>query len=630
MPQTIGYNSNDKLRRSLSKAMQDKLKSAVDRFELGKTYRQRIREEAWRQSQEMYAGTGRWSYSPDDPTADVVNVNIGFSTISTIVPFVADENPKFLITPESGDANPDSAALLQAYINRMWISKEMHGQVYVSESTFDYLLLGDGYMKVGYQIVSQPAYDDRGKDVSNDRVKLAEFSISRPSPWDIWIDPYSDGLHNARWVCQRIILPVDELKNDDRYTLVNDIESGTIDDDNQPVEDQTRLEDVTGYTTIYEFYDLVDKWMITFLEGGQRIIRFIEHVKCPIVQMPNYRIPNSPYHMGELEQIKWLQDELNKTRSQMITHRRRNVTKWLYRENALNEEAVQALKSGKVNDAAPVSGNEPFDFLVTQVAPAPLTADSYQIEAQIRADINEISGVNEYLRGMPQGISRTATEATILEGATNIRTRHKLVQIETAARFVGQLLLDIVQDVLPLTDFEEMSIFVTGREADRLNRQLGQPAGATDLTLTPTPEIFEGRYLVDVERGSTELRNPQVKYQKLSEMVNTMLAATPIMMQIGIPFNIQPLLELWFEAGGIEDVDALFEPSEEQQMMSQMMMMQQLQATAGATGGAPPGAVPPGEPTGGATPPGQARPEAAGPPTTLPDEQNSGILPPRY
>jgi hypothetical protein len=606
--------------------MQDKLTSAMDRLNLGQNYRQKTREEAWRMSHEMYMGEGRWSYAPDDPTADVVNINIAFSTINTLVPFVADENPKFLITPESGDSNPDSAALLQAYVNRMWRSKDVQGQIYVSESTFDYLLLGDGYMKAGYEIISQPAYDSRGKDVSNDRIKVAKFSVSRPSPWDVWVDPYSDGLHNARWVCQRIILPVDELKRDDRYTLTNDLESGQVDSEGQASEDRSRLEDITGYTTIYEFYDLREKWMLTFLEGGQRAIRFIEHVVCPLVQLHNYRIPNSPYHMGELEMVKWLQDELNKTRSQMITHRRRNVVKWLYRENALNEEAVQALKSGKVNDAAPVSGNEPFDFLVTQIAPVPLTADSYQIEAQIRADINEITGVNEYLRGMPQGNSRTATEATILEGATNIRTRHKLVQIETAARQVGQLMLDIIQDVLPLTDFEEMSIFVTGREADKLNRQMGETPGLTDLKFTPTPEIFEGRYNVEVERGSTELRNPQIKYQKLSEMVGTMLSAAPLLMQMGILFNVQPLLELWFEAGGIEDVDALFEPSEEQQIMAQMQQAQMLQGIMGGGEAAPPGA----EVTGGATQPGQPRPQTAQPPMALPTEDNSGMLPPTY
>lgn len=622
MPETIGYNRNAKLSKRLSKAMEAKLKLAHDNLIRGQEYRQRMREDKWNESYTQYMGETSWSYSSEDRTADLVNINMSFSTINTLVPFVADENPKFLISPESGDANEEYAAILESYINRMWRAKEFEGQVYVSEATFDYLLYGDGYLKVGYKLVDKPTYDEQGEPVGEGRIEVAEFFIARPSPWDIWIDPYSDGLHNARWICQRIIIPAVELQADKRYKFTDEIEGSELDDVNSPQEDRSRLDDTEGYVTIYEYYDLVDRWMLTFLSGGTQALRYIEHVKCPIVQLHNYRIPNSPYHMGELEQVASLQNELNKTRSQMITHRRRNVQKWLVRTNAVDEEGLEAMRSSKVNDVIPVKGTDPFDALVVPIAPQPLSGDSYQIEAQIRADINEITGVNEYLRGMPQGISRTATEATILEGATNIRTRHKLLQIETAARQTGQLLLDIVKDVLPSTDFEEMSIYVTGREAAKLGRVTGQPMSAGRVT--PIPEIFEGRYLVEVERGSTELRNPQIKSQKLREMVSIMLGAAPLLMQIQVPFNYQHLLELWFEAEGVEDVDALFEMGDENQQASMMLaLMQQAQ-----------GAVP--QPTGeqavggGGTPPGAPRPQTTQPPSDLVSEDNSGMLAPSY
>jgi hypothetical protein len=387
-------------------------------------------------------------------------------------------------------------------------------------------------------------------------------------------------------------------------------------------EDQERLryQQDEEWVTLYEFYDLKERTALTFTEGG-RVLRFIEHIQCPIVQIQNYRIPNSPYHMGELEQIAPLQDELNKTRSQMITHRRRNVAKWLAREHLLNSDAEQAMKSSKVNDIIPVEGMEPFDELIAPVAPQPLPADSYMIDSQIRNDINEVSGVNEYLRGVPQNISRTATEATIIEGATNIRTRHKLLQVEAAAQRVGQLLLDTMQDVLPLTQFEEMSMYVTGREAEKLNRATGQEQLDTDVLITPTPEIFVGKYEVRVERGSTELRNPEAKAAQLKDMVAIMMNATPLLMELGVPFNIKRLMEMWFEAEGIDDVDALFETDEEQQMRQMLSLMQQAQ---GAVPGGPEGNVP----AGAATGPGQPRPQTTGAPSALPDEGNSGILGP--
>ncbi|KKK93346.1 hypothetical protein LCGC14_2693780, partial [marine sediment metagenome] len=241
---------------------------------------------------------------------------------------------------------------------------------------------------------------------------------------------------------------------------------------------------------------------------------------------------------------------------------------------------------------------------------------------------NEITGVNEYLRGVPQNISRTATEASIIEGATNIRTRHKLLQVETAARQVGQVLLDIIRDVLPTTAFEEMTMFISGKEAESLNRASGNDPQAGPVILTPNPEIFEGRYRVEVERGSTELRNPQVRAQQLMQMTQLMMGATEVLQAYGIPFNLKRMLEMWFEAEGIKDVDALFEPDEAQQKSADQAQRQreaEIEATRAGVASAGGGISGPGGPSG--TPEGT--PNRAGPPQDLINPANSGMLPSR-
>ncbi|KKK53669.1 hypothetical protein LCGC14_3092470, partial [marine sediment metagenome] len=346
----------------------------------------------------------------------------------------------------------------------------------------------------------------------------------------------SDGISNARWVAQRITMPKQQVIDDERFAMTEKDFTGSMDTTNISPEDQLRLDETMPeeWVTMYEFWDLRENFMITFVTGASKIVRFVEHAVCPIVQMGNYRINNSPYHMGELEQIASLQDELNKTRSQMITHRRRNVAKWMVKEHLLTPEAEQAMRSSKVNDIISIASNEPFDNIIAPVHAIPLSADSYQIDAQIRNDINEVSGVNEYLRGVPQNISRTATEASIIGGATNIRTRHKLLQVEDTSRIVGQILLDTIKDVLPLTDFEEMTMFITGREAEKLNRATGQEELDTDVELVPSEEIFVGTYEIRVERGSTELRNPEVKANQLKDMTVMMLSALPVLKQEGI------------------------------------------------------------------------------------------------
>jgi len=613
--------------------MEEKLTSARDRLLFGQKFRQQEREEEWRQSVDQYSAKNMWgSYNTDDETADLVNVNISFSTINTLVPFVADEDPTFMVEPDGADSNAEDAKTLGVFMNRIWRDHRVMGKIALADAVWDDLVLGDGFLKAGFEVEDRPDYNEAGEPRGQGRIKVAKFNVQRVSPWDVWIDPYSDGIHNARWVCQRLLVPAEELQNDDRYKIADQDEfAGTgIDQNNISPEDEQRFDQLEGWVTVYEFYDIKERYMISFLSGFSQVVRFVEQITLPIVQLPNYRIANSPYHIGELEQIRSLQLEINKTRSQMMTHRRRNVMKWVVNEDRLSDDALEAMRSGIVNDVIKVETNEPIENIIQAIVPAPLSQDSYAIDDRLRADVNEITGVNEYLRGVPQNISRTATEASIIEGATNIRTKHKLLQVETAARQVGQILLDIIKDVLPTTKFEEMTMYITGKEAEQLNRASGNDPQAGNVLLTPNPEIFEGRYRVEVERGSTELRNPQVRAQQLMQMTQLMMGATEVLQQYGVTFNLKKMLEMWFEAEGIKDVDSLFEPDETQQQQADLMRQQQeadiaaTQAGASAGAGGAPGGV--GGPAG--TPEGTPNPNA-GPPQEMINPANSGMLPSR-
>lgn len=629
MPGTVGYERNAKIRSRLSKEMQTRLDSARDRLQYGMDYRMMKREQAWRDSLKQYDNEIGWDRR-EDFTADIVNVNISFSTINTIVPFVADEQPEFIVRPYSGDATPQDASLLGTFMNHLWRSPEMEGSAYVANAVWDWLVYGDGYAFVGWEVKEDPVYSANGEIIEGRGQERAQYFVERINPWDVWIDPYSDGIHNARWVCRRIMMPVDELQNDERYNVKEDLAGGSIGThEGFDPEDQDRLDYFAadgGWVALYEFYDKRENWLLTFTLDGDLPVRYIEHITCPIVQIGNYRSANSPYHIGELEMISSLQDELNKTRSQMITHRRRNIAKWMYRRDRLDEDAVAAMRSSIINDAIPVDGNEPFAELAQQITATPLTADSYQIEAAIRNDINEITGVNEYLRGVPQDISRTATEASIIEGATNVRTRHKLIQVETFNKRIGQLMLDIIGDTLPLTDVEEMRMYVTGREAQALNREMGAEDVDTDLIISPQAETFRGKYVVDVERGSTELRNPQRQAQKFKEMAQILLNASPSLMQLGIQVNVRRALELWFEAEGIQDIDAMFEGEEQQQMMQQLALQQQINAANPQQPGQEGGIGQQGPVRGAPTSPGDPRAATTQAPQDEVSPDNSGML----
>ena len=571
MPGTIGYPAPELLRGDKAEEM---IRIARSRLEHGKQFRQKKREEVWKQSERQFEGN-HWEMTntPNDPTADLVVINVSFSTATTLVPYITGSDPRFLVEPYSSDASVRNARAQGAWLNRYWRTQDSGARPAVVSAAHDSIIYGLGYGKATYQI------NERA-----DGAEIAEIKIDAVSPWDIWIDPMADSFHKARWVIQRIRTTLGELRDDGTFENLDEVQTGLreLEDDSERVVDapMTGPDSDYAWVELYEFWDLVKKRLVVFAEAGPLPLKVVEDVKCPIVPIENHWLPKQPYRMGDLEQIWPMQQELNKSRSQMLTHRRRNILKYLVKAGALDAQGEQALISEVVGEMVKVIGDQELDSIIKPVAAAPLTADIYNVTDLITRDIYEVTGVNEYLRGATPQIRRTATEASIIEGASNVKVAHKLGKVEEFVRDLGTLVLGIAADVFPLTDYDELELYITGRDAESLNRaEMGeritelQSRGAPNeilaeeaqgmsqygsATLSMGPDIFEGVYQVEVVQNSTELRNPLLKEQKYREMTQMMLEATPILAQTGIQINLRKFFEMWFESAGIQDIEDLF------------------------------------------------------------------------
>ena len=576
MPQTVGYPAPE----LTGVDGEDIVRLARARLAWGKRFRETKREPTWRQSERQYEGR-HWvlAESAQDPTADLVTINVSFSTVNTLVPYVTGSDPRFTVEPYSQDATIRNARAQGAWLNRYWRTTESGARQAVRLAAVDSLVYGDGWGKVTYEIRPLVRNQEEGPEI-------AEIHVDRVDPWNIWIDPMADGMHNARWVCERIYTTKQELEADGRYSNLDDLSTGIPDFEDQGTDRHIRRpvdgqgEEGSEWVEIYEFWDLVEGRMVAFGRDGSKPIRVIEQVICPILNLENHWLPGQPYHMGDLEQIWPMQKELNKSRSQMLTHRRRNIPKYLVKRDAIGEDAEEALSSEVVGAMVPIDGDEPLSNIIQAVNLTPLTADNYNVSDLITRDIFEVTGVNEYLRGATPQIRRTATEASIIEGASNVKSAHKLGKIEEFVRELGSFVLDVAADVFPQTDYDELELYITGRDAEALNRgelgerlielqQSGAPpeilqaeAGGSDLygatRLTMGPDLFEGIYQVEVVANSTELRNPIFKEQKYREMARQLTESADLLANHGVRFNLKKIYELWFEAAGIQDIDSLF------------------------------------------------------------------------
>lgn len=574
MPDFVGYVAD-------VKASDEKLlKQARERLEAAREFRRKNRESVWRRNEDQYEGNHWTQLQSEDPAADLITVNVSFSTVNTILPFITAEEPRFLVEPYSTDAKVSAARLQQAWLNRYWRSAQAGAQVALEDATTDMLIYGDGWLKETYQY--------RDKQTGPDTfAEVVDIYTDRVSPWDVWLDPNATRLDNARYVIQRYYLTRAEMEGDEERFGDVDLDSlpwGNVqfDASDSSFNHEERIMGEADWMELFEYYDMRSHYSLTFVEATDSpLLRKVDGARPPLVQMSNYYLPRSPYHASELEQIWSLQQELNKSRSELVTHRRRNISKYFIRKDLLTQEAIDAIQSPIVGQLVPVESDVPLSDVVVPINTATLQPEAYASADQALRDVYEITGVSEYLRGASPEIRRTATEASIIEGASNVKVQAKLRKVEHAARRAGTIILAIAKEIFPETDVDEMGLFLTGDEAQRaLRAQQGEQAaelmeqGSTptdllaaipdlsqqqDAELRPTEEMFEGEYEVFVETASTELRNPIFKEQKFREMATQLTSVAPTLAQLGTPINLRKVYEKWFEAAGISDIEGMFD-----------------------------------------------------------------------
>ena len=528
-----------KTRSELHESLQRKLEGSI-----------RWREDAgydslWRRMTDLYRGK-HWPTTTSS-NEDLIAVNLAFSTINVIAPSVSVNHPKIVVTPNDPDGG-DRSAFVEAVVNHLW--KHHDFRTPFRRAVKDFLVFGHGWVKVGWKFVEQErrlgdaergelladaldeadAYAAARPDLAGDLPDDDEVAANLPtttltivedqpfteriSPFDILVDPEATCIDDAKWIAQRIIRPLYEAQTDKRYkpsvrkTLVADSVLNTQSGATEQIVDE-HLGDVER-TVVYEFYDIADNTMSVLAKNGSEFL--VDPTPMPyaygqpFVMLRNYDIPDYFYPMGDLEAIESLQEELDKTRSQLINARKRYGRKYLYHERSFGPEGREALESDDDGRLVPVvDENKPLSDVVVPMPQVPLSPEVYNTSSIIEQDINTVSGVSEYARGQMPEIQRTATEASIIADAGNARAADKLAIVEIA---IGQIARRVIQ---------LMQQFMTGDQMARVTDK-----GGGNLFVPYAREDIVGEYDFTVEAGSTQPMNDTIRKQQAVSLLNAM------------------------------------------------------------------------------------------------------------
>ena len=235
--------------------------------------------------------------------ADLETINMVLPHLNIILATVVARDPKPVAVPYAGGEQAEvTAKVAEAVAGYYWL--RTNATAVLRDMAQDMVVLGNGFCKIGWKhnVEETPrAVEDVERDLqgvmavevglatdegrpmqevsklvdfvalTDKRVAADEPYVEYVSPYDIYFPHNGRRLEETRWVAQRIVLPIDEIKAN--KTLKNTdkvIADGLI--DNKELEnwrnDSSALEPMIYETaTIYEFYDMRTR-TLTVLQLG--------------------------------------------------------------------------------------------------------------------------------------------------------------------------------------------------------------------------------------------------------------------------------------------------------------------------------------------------------------------------
>lgn len=611
--------------------MPDKVGPYVERVNDAMKWRRDAKyDDKWSKIIKIYAN--QYDYPELSGYDDIIAPNMLFSTANVIVPSIMVNYPKITVTARKPE-DQAAARVVEAMANYNWEHYDFQEEVRMV--TKDFVTLGHGIAKVTWVLVEEERELERDEWVAQVQQALLEVEqakdqaaaagvdvqfptddeivasvptrqmvvvedhahVERVSPFDVYIDPDATRLKDARWVAQRIYMPLSEAKDKEAWSaaarkrLKGTAMSDAKKDYDLMFTGEERGRDAT-FAIIWEYYDMVNGKMCVFAEGCDMFLSPPEDFPYPFghpfVFALNYIVPEKLYPIGDLEAILPLQMELAFTRTQMVNDRKRFRRMYMYKPDVIGPDGLAALLSSDDNAMIPIDSDGAFGDALAPIATTPLPPEFYNQTAMILDDINMVSGVTEYQRGQVAEVRRTATEAAMIQDMSNARSSDKLAIIEKMISNIAQRCVQLAQEFLTTEQVSK----VTG------------PNGAV-AWMPYTRDEVQGEFDFHVEAGSTQPMNDTFRRQSAMQLLDVMAP----FISAGVVDPAKLAQHVMREGFGIKDTD-------------QFMIQQQAQQP---PMGGPGGGMPPGQ--------GEMPPEQQMPPEGMMDERmmaamGQGQLPP--
>ncbi len=397
-----------------------------------------------------------------DPSGfTAVGPNLIFAMGDSLISSLTVPDPEFLVTPtrRSGvDKAPIVEALSNSLVKKLGLKKHVdlaliHNYLYgVSilkigyDSEFGwspYYDIGEGNNLLGMTLTQ---FDKRGRRIESPEIQPGWPWVRPVAPHDFVVPWGVRDLDDAPWCAHRVIRHIDAIKADPKYINKQRLQPSISMEDwvNSYSKLGTSVEHLsTGgkrtratyskkpeFVELWEIRDRMTGEVIVVTRDYDKVLRKAPDAIQAVVGMPfvvshfnkhplSFWSTPLAYYLGQIQKTQYdiaLQAE---------KQRRISVLKFLYRKNAISEEALSRLLSADVGAAEGVETQFPLNEILTSVQTG-MQYDAMGYAEANRRDAREAIGFSRNQLGEFDASSRrTAREAVIVEEGAQRRAGKK-------------------------------------------------------------------------------------------------------------------------------------------------------------------------------------------------------------
>jgi len=421
----------------------------------GKTFRRTYaREESWPTWRRWYRGEWR---------PDILPSNVYFKMMRTLIPRIYYRNPSISLTPSKpGVENLLLAKLLERADNKLIDVLGVKGQM--KRAVQHGVMFGTGGLRLGYGAEFTPTpsdLDTSDPDTGGTRAKRrVEYNdlVHANMPWILAAHPGqvvvphgTVDIHTARWVCFEDVRPLSDIQADPRFKNTDGIMSG-ITEGRLLARSQSMTDRNREGVILWEIRD--KKTGLVFVMAPHAVntktadkVLFCEEDDLQV----NGRLPYYPLIFNNDDEVFWgipdsqilapQQGEVNEIRTQLRNHRRVAIAKMFVALGAVSPDELSKLIDGNSQGAIQVKDINGVREM-THAGLAQIIQILESTGAVLSQEIQELLGlgVNQFGEYAPGSADRSATEATIVAQATQIR-------IDERRDACADLLVDVTSDM---------------------------------------------------------------------------------------------------------------------------------------------------------------------------------------